>query len=64
MILTYVFVVFFRYIYINMVKYLQRVSLDVSINWRYVHQDARKTYSEVLKMRLYWRYQKAYQKER
>ena len=64
MILTYVFVVFFRYIYINMVKYLQRVSLDVSINWRYVHQDARKTYSEVLKMRSYWRYQKAYEKER
>ena len=47
-----------------MVKYLQRVSLDVSINWRYVHQDARNTYSEVLKMRSYWRYQKAYEKER
>ena len=47
-----------------MVKYLQRVSLDVSIKWRYVHQDARKTYSEVLKMRSYWRYQKAYEKER
>ena len=29
---------------INMVKYLQRVSLDVSINWRYLHQDAGKTW--------------------
>ena len=27
-----------------MVKYLQRVPLDASINWRYLHQDAGKTW--------------------
>ena len=30
-----------------MAKYLQRVPLDVSINWRYLHQDAGKTYSKI-----------------
>ena len=40
-----------------MVKYSQRVPLDVSINWRYFHQDAGKTYSEISKMRSYWKYQ-------
>ena len=30
-----------------MVKYLQSVPVDVSINWRYRHQDAGKTYSEI-----------------
>ena len=30
--------------YINLVKYLQRVPLDVSINWCYLYQDAGKTY--------------------
>ena len=32
---------------------LQRVPLDVSINWRYLYQDAGKIYSEKLKMRSY-----------
>ena len=50
MILVYVFLVFLH-TYINMTKYLQRVPLDVSLNWRYVHQVAGKTYSEILKMR-------------
>ena len=54
--LTYAFIVFlyknFIYFYINIVRYLQRVLLDVSINWHYLHQDAGKTYSE----RLYWKY--------
>ena len=36
-----------------MAKYLERVPLDVSINWRYLHQDAEKTYSEISKMRSY-----------
>ena len=57
MILTYVFIVF-SYTYVNIVKYLQRVSLDVSINWRYLRQDAGKTYSEISKMRSYWKHQK------
>ena len=43
---------------INMVKYLQRVPFDVSLNWRYLHQDAGKTYSEISKRRSYWKYQK------
>ena len=34
-----------------MVKNIQKVPLDVSINWRYLHQDAGKTYSEISKMR-------------
>ena len=43
----------------NLVKYLQRVPLDVSINRRYLHQDAGKTYSEISKMRSYRKYSKA-----
>ena len=42
-----------------MAKNLQRVSLDVSINLSYLHQDAGKTYSEISKMRSYWKYSKA-----
>ena len=34
-------------------------TLDVSINWRYLHQDAGKTYSEITNMRSYWKYLKA-----
>ena len=45
--------------YINMIKNLQRVSLDVSINWRYLHQDTGKTYSEISNMRSYWKHSKA-----
>ena len=30
--------------YINMVKYLQSAPLDVSINWRYFHHNAGKTW--------------------
>ena len=42
-----------------MVKNLPRVPLDVSIYWCYLHQDAGKTYSEISKMRSYWKYSKA-----
>ena len=47
--------------YKNLVKYLQRVSLDVSFNWRYLYQDVGKTYLEIeiTKMRSYWKYSKA-----
>ena len=38
------FLLYFLDTYINMVKYLQRVPLDVSINWHYLHQDAGKTW--------------------
>ena len=30
--------------YINLAKYLQRVSLEVTINWHNLHQDEGKTY--------------------
>ena len=46
LILTYVFIVFLD-AYINMVKNLQRVPLNISINYRYLRQDAGKTYSEI-----------------
>ena len=39
-----------------MVKNLQRVSLDISINWRYLHEDVKKTYSEKSKMKSSWKY--------
>ena len=42
-----------------MVKNLQIVPLDVFIHWRYIHQDAGKTYSEISKTRSYWKYSKA-----
>ena len=45
--------------YINLIKYLQRVPLNVSINWRYLHHDAGKRCSEISKMRSYWKYSKA-----
>ena len=48
--LTYVFIIFLNLIYyiqLNMVKKLQIVPLDVSIHWRYLHQDTGKTYSEI-----------------
>ena len=38
------FLLYFLDPYKNMVKYLQRVPLDVSINWRYLHQDAGRTW--------------------
>ena len=53
------FLLYFLDTYIILVKYLQRVPLDVSINWHYLHQDAGKTYSEISKMRPYWKYSKA-----
>ena len=52
------FLLYFLDTYINL-QYLQRVPLDVSINWRYLHQDAGKTYLETSNMRLYWKYSKA-----
>ena len=36
------FLLYFLGTYINLVKYLQNVPLDVSINWCYLHQDAKK----------------------
>ena len=53
------FLLYFLDTYINLVKYLQNVALDVSINWCYLHQDAGKTYSEISNMRSYWKYSKA-----
>ena len=53
------FLLYFLGTYINLVKYLQRVPLDVFINWRYLHRYAGKTYSEILNMRSYWKYSKA-----
>ena len=38
------FLLHFLDTYINMVKYLQRVPLDVSINWRYLEHHAGKTW--------------------
>ena len=39
------FLSYFLDTYINMLKYLQRVPLDISIiNWHYLHQDAGKTW--------------------
>ena len=38
------FLLYFLDTYINMVKCLQKVLLDVSINWRYLYQDAGKTW--------------------
>ena len=46
------FLLYFLDIYINLVKYLERVPLDVSINWCYLHKDAGKTYLEISNMRL------------
>ena len=42
-----------------MVKNFKRVPLDVSIHWRYLHQDAGKTYSEISKMKSYRKFSKA-----
>ena len=41
------------------VKNLQKVPLDVSIHWSYLHRNAGKTYSEISKIRSYWKYSKA-----
>ena len=41
-----------------MVINLQRVSFDASINYHYLHQDAGNTYSEISRMRSYWKYSK------
>ena len=43
----------------NMNKSLNRVPLDVSIHWRYLHQDAGKTWLEISKMKSYGKYSKA-----
>ena len=45
------FLLYFLDTYINLVKYLQRVPLHVSINWCYQHQDAGKNYLELSNMR-------------
>ena len=41
-----------------MKKVLQRVSLEVSIHWCYLHQDGRKTWLEISKMQSYGKYSK------
>ena len=41
-----------------MVKKVETIPLDSSIHWHYLHQDVRKTYSEISKFRLYWKYSK------
>ena len=46
------FLLYFLDIYINLVKCLERVPLDVSINCCYLHKDAGKTYLEISNMRL------------
>ena len=38
------FLLYFLDAYVNMVKYLERVQLDVSMNWHCLHQDAGKTW--------------------
>ena len=40
-------------------KVLQRVPLEVSIHWRYLHQDGRKTWLEISKMKSYRKCSKA-----
>ena len=55
--LTYAFRQFLG-TYINLVEYLQIIPLDISINWRYLHQNAGKIYSETSKMKSYWKYLK------
>ena len=53
------FLLYFLDTYINLVEYLQRVPLDVSINWCSLHQNAGKSYSEISNMRSYWKYAKS-----
>ena len=33
--------------------------MDLSTNWRHLHQDVEKTYSEISNTRSYWKYSKA-----
>ena len=42
-----------------MTKILQRVPLEVSIHWHYLHQDGRKTWLKISKMKSYRKYSKA-----
>ena len=37
-----------------MVKNVKRGLFAVFINWRYLHQDGEKTYSEISKMKSHW----------
>ena len=53
------FLLYFLDTYMNLVKCLQRVPLDVSTDWRYLHQDVGKTYSDMSKMISYWKFSKA-----
>ena len=50
MILTFMFLLYILNTYINMIKYLQKILLDVSINWHYLHEDAWKTYADEIIM--------------
>ena len=42
-----------------MKKVLQRIPVEVSIHWRYLHQDGRKTWLEISKMKSYRKRSKA-----
>ena len=42
-----------------MTKNLQRVPLEVSIHWHYLHQDGGKTWFEISKTKSYGKYSKA-----
>ena len=59
------FLLYFLDTCMNLVQCLQRVPLDVSTDWRYLHQDAGKMYSQMSyiiltsKMKSYWKFSKA-----
>ena len=57
--ITLILTLYFTDAFINMVKNLQRIPLDVFINRLHLHQDAGKTYSEISKIRSHWKYSKA-----
>ena len=44
----------------NIVKNLQILSLDVSIYYQNLHQDAAKTYAEIAKIKSYCKYLKVF----
>ena len=57
------FLLYFLDTYINLVKYLQNVSLDVYINWCYLHQDAGNIKYEVIVKVFKSNHLQAYEKE-
>ena len=57
------FLLYFLDTYMNLVKCLQRVPLDVSTDWRYLHQDAGKTYSQMSYWHQRWYHTGSFQKQ-